>query len=106
MDPVLEFLNRRHDHSLDGLPVTWILAAMLGVPLSMMVLAMTGRSGRKLAPLGIAVVLWWSGVLFGHGQPGSGSRILALFLLVLSLGLGWQTVRGGAFQPAGKGPMT
>ena len=67
MDPVLEFLHRHQpaDHSLDGLPVTWILGALLFMHLVGLVLAATGRSWKKwLAPAALAWAIWWFGVMF------------------------------------------
>jgi hypothetical protein len=108
MDPLVESLRHAglmhpDDHSLDGLPTSWIAGAFLLVILISIALAAAGRSwGKWHLPAAIGFCVWWSGVMFGRGQPGGGSRLLSVVTLgVLVISLGVQLFRA-ALEPRPK----
>jgi len=88
MDPLVDAFQRINptDHSLDGLPVTVFITAVIVFVLSTLTLRFTGRSWRRWSTPALCVLYaWWAGVNVGHSGFGRGGGLLwtVLFLVLL-----------------------
>jgi hypothetical protein len=74
MDPLVELIHRwdtRHpyDHSLDGIPLTVGVVALLSIFTESLALGLTGRSWQRWQSPALAVFFaWWAGIHDTHAR--------------------------------------